>query len=384
MYRKLLRDGKEIESQLADDLDSHLNAEIAMGTINDLDDVMGWLETTFYYQRAQSAPVQYDFERLRERVRETLSELVEAGFVETDELGVDPTPLGTLASKYYLRLATAERFHTVATAAEQDVDAVLEAVATAEEFDSVTARQAERDAISAVLSGKSYTDDIEAGQRKVLAILHSSMTGSTPADLTSDAWVIRQNAVRLISALGAFCERFAGPQAANLVQRVEARLENGVSEGAVGLTAIDGIGSGRASKLASEEITTPGEVIAAGVDGLVAAGLSEGVAERVIESAGELPAIETEWGEFPESIAHGENEMCEVTVRTVAGNAAVGVRVTVNGVEMTADETYLSDELAVPVGVFGGDESPLEYAIEVCFPELPLLPVRDSRTVDVE
>ncbi|MCL9814852.1 DEAD/DEAH box helicase [Natranaeroarchaeum aerophilus] len=383
-YRKLLRDGKEIESQLAEDLDAHLNAEIAMGTIRDLDDVMDWLETTFYYQRAQSAPSKYGFENLRERVRETLSELVEAGFVETDELGVDPTPLGRLASKYYLRLDTAERFHDLATAERQDVDTVLEAVATAEEFDSVNARQSERDAISAVLSGKTYTDDVDAGQRKVLAILHSSMTGSTPADLTSDAWVIRQNSVRLVSALGAFCRRFADPQTANLVRRVEARLDHGVSEGAVGLTAVDGIGSGRASKLAAEGITTPGEVIAVGVDGLVAAGLSEGVAERVIESAGELPAIEIEWGSFPDSIPHGQNEMCEVTVRTVAGNAAVGVRVTVNDIEMTADETYLSDELAVPVGVFGGDESPLEYAVEVSFPELPLLPVRDSRSVDVE
>ena len=55
-YRRLLRDGKEIESRLAEDLDAHLNAEIAMGTIGDLEDVLTWLETTFYHVRAGSAP----------------------------------------------------------------------------------------------------------------------------------------------------------------------------------------------------------------------------------------------------------------------------------------------------------------------------------------
>jgi len=393
-YRKLLRDGKEIESRLAEDLEAHLNAEIAMGTIDDVDDVVEWIETTFYYRRARTVPEQYGFgdvdadgdqfdDALREQVSDALAGLEARGFVETQGLHVDSTALGTLASKYYLRLDTAKRFHEVSTGGEIDVDAVLEAVATASEFDSVNARSAERDAISAVLSGKTV-GDVDAGQRKVLAILHSSMTGSTPADLSSDAWVIRQNAVRLLSSLQAFFGRFADPRAANLARRVEARLENGVSSDAVGLTAVDGIGSGRASKLASEGMTTPADVQSAGVDGLVAAGLSEGVAERVVESAGELPVVGIDWGSFPDSIAQGDNEMCEVTVTNSGGGAQAGVRVTVNDVEMTATEAYLSQPVEVPVGVFGGSESPMEFTVEICFPELPLLPVRDSRTVRVE
>jgi replicative superfamily II helicase len=409
-YRKLLRDGKEIESRLAEDVAAHLNAEIAMGTIRDVDDVVEWIETTFYYRRARTVPQQYGFgdvdaaelrsaspasqtqqdaddeafdDALREQVSDALADLERSGFVETGGLRVDPTPLGTLASKYYLRLDTAERFHDVATGDDIDVDTVLEAVATAGEFDSVNARQAERDAISAVLAGE-QVGDVDAGQRKVLAILRSSMTGSTPADLTSDAWVIRQNAVRLLSALQAFFGRFASPRAANLAGRVEARLENGVSADAVGLTAVDGIGSGRASKLASEGLTTPADVQSAGVNGLVAAGLAEGVAERVVESAGELPVVGIDWGQFPDSIPQGDNEMCTVTVTNAGGGAQAGVRVTVNDVEMTTSESYLSQPVEVPVGVFGGAESPMEFTVEVCFPELPLVPVRDSRTVRVE
>ncbi|MDF9747160.1 DEAD/DEAH box helicase [Natrinema salsiterrestre] len=394
-YRRLLRDGKEIESRLAESLETHLNAEIAMGTITDLEDVMDWLETTFYYVRGQSKPDEYDFPNLRQRVRDCLEGLVERGFVETgEELSIEATPRGVLTSKYYLRLDTAARFAALCDRVESEgddgddgrdeltTDDVLRVVATAAEFDSVSARQDERDAIDAVLVGEE-TDDLEAGERKVLAILRSAASGTTPSELRSDAWVIRQNATRLLSALGAFLDRFVGPHAANLARRVEARIENGVAEDAVGLTAIDGVGAGRASKLATEGLSTPGDVIGAGVAGLVDAGLSEGVAERVYEGAQSLPAIEIEWGRFPETVATGENEVREVTVRNVGEPGRAGIRVTVNGVEMTTTNAYLRDEETVPVGVFGADADELEYTISVAFPEEPLIPIEASRTVRV-
>ncbi|ELY65891.1 DEAD/DEAH box helicase [Natrinema versiforme] len=394
-YRRLLRDGKEIESRLAESLETHLNAEIAMGTITDLEDVMDWLETTFYYVRGQSKPDEYDFPNLRQRVRDCLEGLVDRGFVETGEdLSIEATPRGVLTSKYYLRLDTAARFAALcdrvggedggsASGDELTTGDILEAVATAAEFDSVSSRQDERDAISAVLVGED-TADLEAGERKVLAILRSAASGTTPSELRSDAWVIRQNATRLLSALGAFLDRFVGPHAANLARRVEARIENGVAEDAVGLTAIDGVGSGRASKLATEGLSTPGDVVDAGVAGLVDAGLTEGVAEGVSEGAQSLPAIEIEWGQFPETVATGENEVCEVTVRNVGEPARAGVRVTVNGVEMTSTNTYLRDAETLPVGVFGADADELEFTVSVAFPEEPLVPITDTRIVRVE
>ncbi|MDJ1432696.1 DEAD/DEAH box helicase [Halostagnicola sp. A-GB9-2] len=382
-YRQLLKDGKEIESRLAESLETHLNAEIAMGTITDLEDVMDWLETTFYYVRGQSRPEAYDFPNLRQRVRDCLERLVERGFVETGEdLSIEATARGVLASKYYLRLETAARFASLTEREEIETADILETVAGAVEFDSVSARQSERDAINAVLVGQ-QTDDLEAGQRKVLAILRGAATGSTPSELRSDAWVIRRNATRLISALQAFLERFSGPHEANLAKQVEARIENGVAEDAVGLTAIDGVGPGRASKLAKEGKSTPGDIVESGIDGLVSAGLSEGVAERVYEGAQSLPAVELEWGRFPDEIATGENEAHEVTVRNVGEPAQAGIRVTVNGVEMTSTSTYLRGEKAVPVGVFGANADELKFAVSVAFPELPLVPQEQTKTVDI-
>jgi len=382
-YRRLLEEGKPIESQLAGELDAHLNAEIAMGTVADLDEVMGWLETTYYYVRARSEPAAYEFETLRDRVRETLEGLVERGFVETGaDLSVEATPLGRLASKFYLRLDTAERFHDLATDEDLDETAILRAVAGAAEFDSVSLRQSERDAVDDALAAVD-AGDLAAGGRKVLAICRGAMTGSTPAELRSDAWVIRQNALRLLAALRAFCDRFADGHAANRARRVAARIEHGVGGDAVGLTAVDGVGSGRASKLAEDGLESPADLRAAGVDGLVEAGLSEGVAERVLEGAAELPDVAVEWGPFPERIGAGDNEMREVTVRNEGGAARAAVEVRVNGVEMTADATYLTDTATVPVGVFGA-EDPMTFTVRVSFPELPLSPVEATRTVRVD
>ncbi|MFC7097144.1 DEAD/DEAH box helicase [Halobaculum marinum] len=383
-YRKLLREGKEIESRLAEDIDSHLNAEIALGTISGLDDVMDWLETTFYYVRAGTKPEQYDFEGVRDRVRETLNSLVDRGFVETDDrLGIEATTLGRLASKYYLRMETAERFAQLGERQSIDENGVLHTVAAAAEFDSASARSAESDAVDRVLDG--IDTSLEGGNRKVLAILHAAVRGSTPSDLRSDAWIIKQNALRLLAAMREFADAFAGPRAANLVRRVEARVEHGVKREAVGLTAIEGVGSGRAESLSSGGLTTPADVVSAGVDRLTRAGLSEGVAERVVRQAEDLPNAVVEWGEFPERIGTAENEMLEVTVRNVGGSARAGLRVTANGVEMTQKTLYLSDETTVPVGVFGAPgEDEMRYEVEVVYPELPLLPETDSRIVRVD
>ena len=405
-YRRLLKEGTDIESRLAEDLLTHLNAEIALGTLREIGDVMDWLETTFYYQRAKSAPTQYAADGdLRDQVSDALGELVDVGFVERDGLALEPTTLGTLASNYYLRLETARRFAAAAEAAGETIDGdgghaldetdLLAAVATAAEFDSVSARSDEEGAVEAVLgtgaistsaigaTDESRDGELDAGERKVLAILKAATSGSTPASLQSDAWVIRQNSLRLLAAFRAFLEELVGPEAANLAVRVAARVEHGVDADAVGLTAVDGVGPGRARNLAQVGFRTPADLVSAGVDQLQHADLSEGVAERVLENARGCPAVAIEWGDLPDTAGRGERSLHEVTVRSTAGGARAGVRVTLNGHEMTAKSAYLG-EATVPVVLFGGDAEELTVAVRVAFPEVPIPPVVETRTVRVE
>ena len=415
-YRRLLRDGEQVDSRLASvagdrddgpagtdvrastgdqgdatsdegrrdpppggDLAVHLNAEIALGTVGDVGDVMDWLETTFYYVRAQRAAGYVTGEDLRARVSETLEWLADAGFIEVDGLAVEPTELGRLASDFYLRLETAARFAALAGTDPGEFE-VLRAVAGAVEFDSVSARSAETDAIDAVLGGRG--DDLADGPRKVLAVLRAAMDGSTPAALKSDAWIIRQNALRLLGALRTVLDRLDGAETANRVARVVARAETGISTDAVGLTAIKGVGATRARTLAAAGLETPEDVVEAGVDRLVAAGLAEGVAERVYTAACDLPVVEVDWGDLPETVGGGERSIHEVTVRTAAGAARAGLRVTVNGVEMTAKDSYLG-ATELPVALFGSDTDRLELAVRVAFPDLPLPPSVHTRTVTV-
>jgi replicative superfamily II helicase len=387
-YRTLLREGKEIESRLAGELNAHLNAEIALGTITDLDDVMDWLETTFYYVRAASAPDDYPSGgRLRERARETLQGLVDDGFVVAEDMGLEATALGRLASNFYMRLDTAREFASLAERSRDGANApseaaILETVAGAGEFDSVSARRSEREAVRAVLGDEG--SDLEPGNRKVLAILQASMDGTTPGALQSDAWVIRQNALRLLAALRAFLRELGTPRSANLACRVEARVEHGVSAGSVGLTAVDGVGAGRAQKLAKEGLCTPADLRGAGVAGIAEAGMSEGVAERILGNAWKAPALEFDWGSLPDRIERGKNRMCELSVSNGGGGALSSVRVTVNGVEMTSTTSYLGNA-SVPVGVFGPEGvDELTFAVTVTFPDLPLDPVREERTVRVK
>ncbi len=391
-YRELLEDGKTIESRLAatpeeasdpvaTDLAVHLNAEIALGTVGDVEDAMDWLETTFYYVRAQRGTDYVAGDALRERVSETLRWLVDREFVEMDGLAVDPTPLGRLASSFYLRLETARRFADLAANDRVSELDVLRTVATTTEFQSVSARTDEEDAVDAVLGATG--EGMDAGPRKVLAILRAGMNGTTPAALQSDAWIIRQNALRLLAALRAVVDRFGTAEQANLVCRIEARVENGISEDAVGLTAVDGVGATRAGKLASAGFQTPADLAEAGADRLASAGIGASVAERIVDSARDLPAVAVDWGEFPETIPRGERTLQEVTVASTAGSARAGLRVLVNGREMTRKDSYLG-ETTLPVAIFGGDQSTLQFVVEVTFSELPIPPLTRTREVQVE
>ncbi len=382
-YRRLLRQGQTIDSRLGDDLAVHLNAEIELGTITSEADARAWWADTFHAVRTGTTESDDNDASRHSQLRQGIETLVERGFVERDGPGgtLSPTPLGRLTSRYYLRLETARAFADLAERGEADTAAILRTVAQAVEFDSVSARAAEEEAIETVLDGRQ--PDLNPGHRKVLAILKAGMADSTPSALAGDAWAIRRNADRLLAALRGICDRFGAPAAANRVCRVAARLDTGVPPDAVGLTAIDGVGPARAQTIASAGLTSPAAVRSTGTGGLVAAGLGEAVAASIVENAHALPAVTVDWDGVPESIPREERAMHDVTVSSTAGGARVGIALLVNGVEMTTTTTYLG-QATVPLGVFGAPVESLEFCVRITFPALPLDPLERTRTVRVD
>ena len=73
------------------------------------------------------------------------------------------------------------------------------------------------------------------------------------------------------------------------MRRVEARVEHGVKREAVGLTAIEGVGEGRAESLSAGGLTTPADVVAAGAARPPPAGGSAGGGGPVAGCRAALP-----------------------------------------------------------------------------------------------
>ncbi|KAI9786247.1 MAG: hypothetical protein M1839_007658 [Geoglossum umbratile] len=119
-YKYFLHTGFPVESSLHNVLDDHLGAEICAGTIATKQDALDYLTWTFFFRRLHKNPSYYGLEisaeehntvtaqaaaneYMVELVDGSLSELAESGCIAIFPNGdVDSTPLGKIASYYYL------------------------------------------------------------------------------------------------------------------------------------------------------------------------------------------------------------------------------------------------------------------------------------------
>ncbi len=112
-YKKFLYHPLPVESCLGPRMSENLNAEIAIGTVNSVEDCIGYLDWTYYARRARMNPSYYGAQSssdddlanfLHETVINCLNELKEYGCILVDEDTniVTPTHLGIAASRYYL------------------------------------------------------------------------------------------------------------------------------------------------------------------------------------------------------------------------------------------------------------------------------------------
>ena len=110
-----------VESCLRDRMCENLNAEIAIGTINSIEDAVGYLTWTFFTRRVTANPSYYgaalsndgDVQAfLLSVVKDTVAKLVKLGCIEAgkteDEIDTTlrPTTLGKASSNYYLQYRT--------------------------------------------------------------------------------------------------------------------------------------------------------------------------------------------------------------------------------------------------------------------------------------
>ncbi|MHA2060916.1 MAG: DEAD/DEAH box helicase [Candidatus Sifarchaeia archaeon] len=299
-YRGLLT-GKEIESKLTETLEEHLNAEISLNFIKTEAEISDWLKSTFLYSSQKD---ELQIQEIMDTTNECIERLITDGFISKTEQGLVSTPLGSLTSKFYLRLDTGKLFFdAVAVNSHKIIDdeEILALVSKASEFNDMVVRRNERRIFRDVIesySASGYIKDLKKHQEKVFAILLASLKGGVQIDieLQTDARVIRQNANRLLSALQRFCDEFSESiLIREKVKRLSVLLEYSLPEEFSELLQVKGIGVRIATLLASANVMKLKDLIQLSVEDMIKIGIKKANAEKIRNNITEMPIITTEW-----------------------------------------------------------------------------------------
>jgi activating signal cointegrator complex subunit 3 len=158
-YQKFLHSPFPIESSLHKYLHNHLNAEIAQGSIQTLNDAVEWLSWTFLFRRLLANPTYYGLpassssdlsvinEYILRLLHRTIDDLVQAACVtatisESGVIVLQPTSLGQLSALYYIDYRTA-KIYWEALHQNINIEEILALVSNSQEFWEVPVRHNE-------------------------------------------------------------------------------------------------------------------------------------------------------------------------------------------------------------------------------------------------
>ncbi len=370
-YKALLRNGKAIESMLKHSLEEHLNAEISVGMVKTARDAAEWLKTTFYYVRTKSSPK--DIEALASA---RIKYLVRNGFVKEDGGVLSPMPLGTITSDYYLKLETALLFRECAMKGSLGTDDVLDIIAKAAEFSDVVARPGEASSLKA--------HGIEpGGMAKVRAILAGLIGRTLPDELKSDAWAIKQNASRLLSAFSRFCEEFSGETLSRKVKMVSLQLDKGIPEEAIELASIEGVGERSLEMLMKGGIRSLRDAADKKPEDLVRMGVRGQVAIDIVDAARRLPRAEVDLSGVPSTASPGKIS-AGITVRNAGADGKFAVSIRANGPEVKGERFYLARGSTRSLTVELNLVADVRLLVTVEYPDTLLPPEEWKATIKVQ
>ena len=113
-YEKLIQGSESLESCLHLNLIDHLNAEIGLGNIGDIESAVKWLAGTFLFVRLRRNPTHYNLKEganhededdlLRQICEKDIKLLRECELVETESLC--STQFGEAMARYYINFET--------------------------------------------------------------------------------------------------------------------------------------------------------------------------------------------------------------------------------------------------------------------------------------
>lgn len=113
-YRNLVAGTEVLESSLHCGLLEHINAEVCLGTLKNIEATIRWLKSTFLYVRIKQNPKYYQMneqsigidETLEVLCRKDINLLSQRGLVNISSEKYRITPYGEAMAKYYVRFQT--------------------------------------------------------------------------------------------------------------------------------------------------------------------------------------------------------------------------------------------------------------------------------------
>lgn len=114
-YEKLVSGSECLESCLHLNLIDHLNAEIGLGTVNDMQSAVKWLASTFLFVRMRRNPTHYklregadrrDEDEMLQQICEKDIKLLRECTLITSEGNLKATPFGEAMARYYVKFDT--------------------------------------------------------------------------------------------------------------------------------------------------------------------------------------------------------------------------------------------------------------------------------------
>ncbi|XP_038077615.1 activating signal cointegrator 1 complex subunit 3-like [Patiria miniata] len=220
-YLSLMTRQNPIESQFIESLEDNLNAEIALGTVSNVEEAVKWLSYTYLYVRMHLNPLAYGvnykskendpgLENFRnELIVKAGRALDKAQMIRFNEATRDfhSTDLGRIASHFYIKYATIETFNELLKPLMTE-SGVFSMVSQAQEFQQIKVREDEIKELDFHHSsdGSCYmpaAGGVENAHGKVNILLQTYISRGfvESFSLVSDLAYVAQNSARIIRAL---------------------------------------------------------------------------------------------------------------------------------------------------------------------------------------
>ncbi|XP_072505160.1 probable ATP-dependent DNA helicase HFM1 isoform X2 [Notamacropus eugenii] len=165
-YVQMLAGTDTIESSLHRHLIEHLNAEIVLRTITDVNVALEWIRSTLLYIRALKNPAHYDFpsgldkngieSKLQELCLKNLNDLSSVDLIKMDEdVNFKSTETGRLMAWYYITFETVKKFGTLK--GTETLSELVTMIASCKEFQDIQLRINEKKTLNTLNKDQNKT-----------------------------------------------------------------------------------------------------------------------------------------------------------------------------------------------------------------------------------